>query len=190
MTVQQDRMAEDGVTRLLDLEASSKIQILSAPIQLPGVCGLCGTSRNDDRQYIDIGIWLEFYGQFYFCTFCFTEFANRLGCLMPEQAKALEDELDAARQRILEFDAKDQVLNDTINAIRSTGLFSGTDFTGIQRTIPKAMVEDSQPSLYDSIIAESGTNRTSKDTEQSDSKQGSDDVPATRDDELKFDFGL
>jgi hypothetical protein len=186
MTIQQDRTAEDGVTKLLDLEASSKIQILSAPIQLPGVCGLCGTSRNDDRQYVDIGIWIEFYGQFYFCTFCFTEFANRLGCLMPEQVKVLEDELDAARQRILEFETKDQTLNDAISTLRDTGLFSGTDLSAVRRSgTPTDEQESSRTNSNEQLSF-----GNFEDTEQSDSEQGSDDVSTTRDDESKFDFTI
>jgi hypothetical protein len=170
--------------------ATSKVQILEAPRLLPGTCMLCGTSRTDDRQYIDIGKDIQFVGVIYFCTFCMTEIANRLGCLMPEQTKALEDELDAARQRILEFETKDETLNAAINTLRDTGLFSGTDLTSFQRGIPTAMVEDSQPSLYDSILAEQRTPSINQDTEQSDSEQGSDDVSTARNDELKFDFGL
>lgn len=130
MTAQQEeRFAEDNITKLLAIAASDKIQILSAPIQLPGVCGLCGTSRNDDRQYVDIGLWLEYYGQFYFCTMCMTQMVNRLGGLTPEQAEKLNDELEQARQTILDFQNEKAAYDGAINTLRSTGLFSGTDIT-------------------------------------------------------------
>ena len=170
--------------------ASSKVQILEAPRLLPGTCMLCGTSRTDDRQYIDIGKDIQFVGVIYFCTFCMTEIANALGCLMPEQTLALENELDAARQRILEFETKDRTLNDAINTLRDTGLFSDSNSVGAGVAIPAAMVKDSEPDLYSSILAESKSNGTSEQTEQSNSKQGSDDVSTTRDDEFQLDLNL
>ena len=172
--------------------ATSKVQILEAPRLLPGTCMLCGTSRTDDRQYIDIGKDIQFVGVIYFCTFCMTEIANALGCLMPEQTKELEDELDSARQRILEFETKDQTLNDAITTLRDTGLFSGTDLSVVtrSRSIPTAMVEDSKPNLYDSILAESKLTGSNSDSKQSDSKQGSDDVSTTSSDGPEFKFDI
>lgn len=185
MTVQRDRLADDGVTRLLDLESTSKIRILDAPIQAPGVCGLCGASSGDEnRKYIDIGIWIEYYGQFYFCTFCFTEFTNRLGGHTSEQALALENELDSARQRILEFETKDAALNGAINTLRDTGLFSGTDLTVVRRRVVSEQSEESESIIQDTVRPESKTIGFDHDSEQSDSKQGSNDLSATSSDEL------
>jgi len=170
--------------------ATSKVQILEAPRLAPGTCMLCGTSRNDDRQYIDIGKDIQYVGVIYFCTFCMTQIANTLGCLMPEQTKALEDELDAARQRILEFEIKDRTLNDAITTLRDTGLFSGTDFTGIVGSAPvvvaKADISDSEPNLYDTIVSERFSIGDDQDSEQPDSEQGSSDIPATGNDEFKL----
>lgn len=170
--------------------ATSKVQILEAPRLLPGTCMLCGTSRTDDRQYIDIGKDIQFVGVIYFCTFCMTEIANALGCLMPEQAKALEDELDAARQRILEFNEKDQALNGAIDTLRDTGLFSGTDLSVVQRRFVSAESEADKSDVQDTVRTKSTTPEFSSNPEQSDSKQGSDDVPATGNDEPEFRFEL
>jgi len=183
MTVEQDRVAEDGVTKLLDFE-SSRIQILSAPIQLPGVCGLCGTSRNDDRQYVDIGIWIEFYGQFYFCTVCITEFTNALGSYTSEQSKKLEDDLDAARQRILDFQVKEAAVNDTINALRATGLFDDDSLPGV--IVPPSFIE--QQEQHSNGGNSSGNKQdvidTDNDVTEVTSKQRSDDVSSSRGNEL------
>lgn len=165
---------------------SSKVQILEAPRLNPGVCMLCGTSRNDDRQYIDIGKDIDFIGVIYFCTFCMTEVANALGCLMPEQARALENELDAARQRILEFHQKDEALNDAISSLRDTGLFSGTDFTGIRRSNVSEQPEESEPAIQDTVRSESEITGTDQDSKQPNFKQGSFDLSATGNDEFGF----
>lgn len=170
--------------------ASSKVQILEAPRLLPGTCMLCGTSRTDDRQYIDIGKDIQFVGVIYFCTFCMTEIANALGCLMPEQTAQLENELDAARQRILEFETKDRTLNDAINTLRDTGLFSGTDLTVVRGGSVPIQSEKSESILQDSNGTEPKSDRTNQEPEQFDPKQRSNDVSATRDDEFKLDLNL
>lgn len=164
--------------------ASSKVQILEAPRLLPGTCMLCGTSRTDDRQYIDIGKDIQFVGVIYFCTFCMTEIANRIGCLMPEQTKALEEELDAARQRILEFQTKDEALNGAIDTLRNTGLFSGTDLTAVHRRFVSEEPKNTEPTLFDPIETDGESDRINQDSEQSNSKQGSNDVPTITDDEF------
>lgn len=184
MAVERDRVAEDGVTKLLDMEASSRIQILSAPIQLPGVCGLCGTSRTDDRQYIDIGLWVEFYGQFYFCTFCFSQFTNRLGGLTPDQATDIENELDQARQRILEFQEKEVAINGVIDTLRATGLFTDSGILSDASVSSSSIKQDTLQ--FDDII-ERDKHKSVKPEQYSSeasSKQGSDDVPSTRSNEL------
>ena len=40
----------------------TRIKILDAPILLPGTCAVCGSSRNDDRKYIDLGIDVDHIG--------------------------------------------------------------------------------------------------------------------------------
>lgn len=145
-TDQQNRIAEDGVTRLLEIAASDRIQILSAPIQLPGVCGLCGTSRTDDRQYIDLGLWVEYYGQFYFCTFCMTQMVNRLGGLTVDQADDLNEQLNQARQTILDFQNQKAAYDGAIATLRDTGLFAGSDLIDASPIIPVAPKQDAQPS--------------------------------------------
>lgn len=162
--------------------ASSKVQILEAPRLNPGDCVMCGASRTDDRQYIDIGLTVDFIGVIYFCTKCMQEVANTLGCLMPEQTKQLEDELDAARTRILEFETKDQALNDAIDALRTVVVFNpGNRF----------VVRDSdlqhQPLISDQITAEQSRRITQdrSESEQSDSEQRPDDLSSSSD----YDFG-
>lgn len=168
--------------------ASSKVRILDAPTQLPGVCMLCGSSRNDDRKYVDIGKDIEFVGVIYFCTFCFTEIANRLGCLTQEQSAALEAELEAARARILEFHSKDEALNAAINTLRSTGLFS--DDNPIAAISIGGMVDSKNPESgqFDFSNSEQLLDQLNPKTEQSNSEQRPTDVSTARNDE-SFGFG-
>jgi hypothetical protein len=183
VSLQSDRLAEDGVTKLLDM-LSSKIQILSAPIQLPGVCGLCGTSRTDDRQYLDIGIWIEMYGQFYFCTVCTVQFTNSLGGLTAEQALELQERLEDAQLQILEFQEKEAKINGVIDTLRSTGLFNDSDVFGDSKSddlVPEGLAE-----TISGIIERDKHSpaEASNDTTKSATEQRPNDVPKPGSNEL------
>jgi hypothetical protein len=177
-------MAE-SITTYAQLE-SSRISILDAPILAPGICVLCGSSNTEDRKYADTGITVDFIGVIYFCTFCLRETANRLGCATAEQTKQLEDELDAARQTILEFQSQKAAYDDAISTLRSTGLFSGTDLSSIINPAHTPVTEQDISSEFERPKQDAP--RSNKSTKQSNSKQGSNDVPESGSDD--FSFGL
>jgi len=164
----------ESVTKYAHLE-SSRVRILDSPNLHPGTCVLCGASRNDDRKYVDIGLDIDFVGVIYFCTFCMQEVANRLGCLMPEQTKKLEDELDSARQTIINFQAQKAAYDDAINTLRSTGLFGDFDLSSI--TTPTAGPVAEQSLVAESVGSKQDVVRPNKQTKQSDSKQRPNDIP-------------
>lgn len=175
----------ESVTTYAQLE-SSRIKILDAPILNPGTCALCGASRNDDRKYVDFGLTVDYIGVIYFCTFCMTELANRIGCLMPEQTQKLEDELNVARQTILDFQKDKAALDDAVSTLRSTGLFSGTDLSPITNSANPPVAEPG--TVQDTVRTEQKSTRSSKSTKQSNSEQRSNDVSESGSDD--FSFGL
>lgn len=157
--------------------SGSRIQILNAPTQLPGICAICGTSRNDDRKYVDFGLDVDYVGVIYFCTFCMTELINRLGCLTQEQSAVLEAEVDSARKTILDFHSTKAAYDNAISTLRATGLFSGTPLVDDPpQQAPVAAVSKS----------ESKSTGTNKSTKQSDSKQGSSSISELGDDDFGF----
>jgi hypothetical protein len=164
------------------LRESTKFRVLSAPIQVPGVCASCGSSSTDDRNYVDFDMFVDYVGVIYFCTFCFDECANALGYISPEQARVLEAKLEAAEKKILDFYTKDRALNDAINLLRDSGLFDLVDgAASASNEVPSSEVNGS--SKQDDL----GTNESDKHNGKQDSEQGSPDLSATGDDEL---FGL
>lgn len=151
---------------------SSRIRVLNAPVLAPGVCCICGCGHSEDRQYIDLGIDVDYTGVMYFCTFCMTELVNVLGCATPEQYKQLQDELDSARQTILEFQQQKAAIDGVVDTLRSTGLFSSADI------IDSPSSDYAEPEhVTDFVKAERQTSGSSKNSKQSDPKQGSDDIP-------------
>lgn len=51
----------------------SRIRILEAPTESPGVCCLCGSAGGDKRTFLDFGKQLDWYGAVYFCSECINE---------------------------------------------------------------------------------------------------------------------
>lgn len=173
----------ESVMTYADL-ASSKFTVLNAPVNAPGVCAICGSSNNEDRDYVDFGLTIDYVGTIYFCTFCIQELCNRMGCLTPEQSKHLEDQLDAAKQEILTFQKEKAAINDIRDTLRTSGLFSGTDLSRITSISSKDVAKESEPDLYSTLIAEPKASGSNSNAKQSDPKQRSDDVSATGNDDL------
>ena len=46
----------------------------------PSCCSSCGSS-DSERQYLDLGLFIDYYGQVYFCTICVEEMAETIGLL-------------------------------------------------------------------------------------------------------------
>lgn len=109
------------------LRESTKFRIVPAPTQVPGICISCGSSRTDDRDYIDFGLDKDFLGTVYFCTFCMTECANTIGYISPEQARRLEAQVEYYAKKTADFYTKDRALNDAITLLRDSGLFDLVD---------------------------------------------------------------
>lgn len=72
------------------LAPSSRIQLLSRPIAHPGKCVQCGAV---DKEVIDTGVTIRWYGAVYFCLECITEMALALD-MVP--ASVLKDSERAA----------------------------------------------------------------------------------------------
>ncbi len=69
----------------LELVRMSKFRILSTPDVSPGKCANCGASKDDKRQYVDVGLQVDFYGAVFLCGFCVKELATEMGLFKPLQ---------------------------------------------------------------------------------------------------------
>lgn len=165
---------------------ASKVQILEAPRMPPGKCCICGSSNNEDRQYCDMGWEIDFFGVVYICTFCFSEVANLLGCLTPEQAEALELENERLRQEIVSFRAKELAINDAADKLRASGLFdfaSVSDGNGAGTS--RSPGAQTLTEFYDNL--QHTSNESSGSSEQDNSEQGRDDISSSKS-VSEFDF--
>lgn len=166
------------------LRESTKFRVIPAPTQVPGTCASCGSSSTEDRDYVDFDMFVDYVGVIYFCTFCFDECANALGYISPEQARRLENQVEYYATKVANFYTKDKALNDAINLLRDSGLFDLIDGpAGASNEISSSEINGS-PESDNSQSTESDQH-----PDKQDSKQGSSDLSAVRDDEL-FNLGL
>lgn len=104
---------------------SGKFSIVDSPIALPGVCVVCGSAGGiggDGRKFIDFGYSLDFYGQFYFCTHCFTEPLNALSWANPEQTESLLKQVNSQAETISRLEAENVVLRGTLDQLKLLGV--------------------------------------------------------------------
>lgn len=118
---------------------NARIQVMPIPVAAPGKCAICGYAGQDgERNYIDIGLDLDFYGVVYFCTHCFTETANQLGYGSPDQVAGLlkdkrkltDDVIGLAHER----DSLRRALESVFNG--SPGISAGNESAELPKPTP------------------------------------------------------
>lgn len=94
----------------------SKVKLVDTPYYKPGKCCNCGSSRTNDRKYIDIGLDLDWYGIVYFCTFCIREIANVAGLFKHYEDTLARIQKDDSRVEQLQRQG-DSIHNDFLSVI-------------------------------------------------------------------------
>ena len=82
----------------LEMLNMSKYRRLAVPDFAPGKCANCGSSRTNDREYLDFGLQVDWYGTVYLCSLCIADMAKTLGLYA-----AMEDEREKLKLGINDF---------------------------------------------------------------------------------------
>jgi hypothetical protein len=184
---------EVDAEKVMNENAQSRFRILNTALLAPGVCSLCGSAGDDGRQFVDFGKTVDFFGVVYFCTYCVIEAATLLG-MAPKSnytlaLSNLQEELSTMDDRYVDAKVK---LDAAMVLVRSCACSdSGIGLPATE--IPEAeLVEpvESDEQSNDSGVEQSepiGGHCESSDSDERDVDElafveGSDDVPATSDD--------
>lgn len=81
----------------------------------PGSCICCGNG-NCREGYISFGVSLEFEGEMYLCWFCVVQASEILGCLIPDEAKALRDIAEATAETNADLRNQLEETNERLDA--------------------------------------------------------------------------
>lgn len=96
----------------LEMLQMSKYSILDVPSVSPGKCGNCGSSKNDGRKYIDIGLHIDWYGAMYLCGYCVEDIARSAGLFDKVEADLREASESVAK--IEEMYQKGEALHELV----------------------------------------------------------------------------
>jgi hypothetical protein len=70
---------------------SDRVQVRAiGELQSPATCALCG-SGNCDEGYVDTGVWVDYFGNVYYCMTCVEQIIGVIGALTIAESKQLTD---------------------------------------------------------------------------------------------------
>lgn len=141
------------------METIGRFQLIKgSPPMLPGKCAICGTV-DTDREYVDFGFELDYYGVVYFCNFCLAEMVALLGYIPTDRWKMIVDENIKLENTNEELQKQNQELKDAINHL-SNLISSGSISVAIVTDVVSEDVESGSDEergnidTYDSDITE------------------------------------
>jgi hypothetical protein len=94
---------------------NSRFRLLDVAIKKPGTCLVCKSDGSDERQFVDFGKTVDWYGVVYVCTFCLGEVAKLLGL---QNVSSLAAELARYEKAVQDFGTQNAELSEQLNAAR------------------------------------------------------------------------
>lgn len=116
-----------------------RFQVLSVnELTFPHKCGTCGSFSGDNgKQYIDFGLFVEYYGNVYICTECF--YGAIKSITSPnDQSKARVRELQAVVTTLI---TENRTLRDALDNLRDSVTSSPNANTNYGNVVPNQSVE-------------------------------------------------
>jgi hypothetical protein len=141
---------------------NSRFKVLDNPILPPGTCIMCKSAGGDGRQFIDLGITVDWFGCIYFCTYCISEAGKLIG-LAPKSDWALAEK--NLQKEISKLD--DLYVNAKVSLDAARLLLRNCDCESRVTSPPDS----------DSVEADSEPESDDSDSDESGSVEGIDDVP-------------
>lgn len=99
-----------GISQLLPSGAASKqfdpdtkFKILGrGDILAPACCSSCGNG-DAERSYVDLGLFIDYYGQVYFCNICVSDMAENIGLLNETEIEFLKNQVSSTANELAEL---------------------------------------------------------------------------------------
>ena len=148
---------------------SQRVQVVPFPQALPGKCALCGAADHDNRNYVDFGLQVDFYGSVLLCGFCIKDIAEALGYLSPDDAEHnIEIMNDHIRENI-RLTSENEGLKNALRVLLDNFDLDTDEFLTRLNSLPTEQVVE-EPS--------SGEGEADNSAEQSNPESGPDAIPS------------
>lgn len=152
-----------------------KIQIIKNTEALPAKCVVCHKPVDGNREFVDFGFDIDFYGQVLFCVDCMRPVAEACDYIPYEEFKKLSDVLEISLDRGKELEADRDNIRDLLDGL--LGYKSSVAVSPEQLDVSES--EELEDSSGNTEPADSTTVGTEPDIDESDSESGQRDVPET-----------
>lgn len=160
----------------LEMLRMGKYRILDVPDVSPAKCANCGSTKNDGRKYIDVGLHVDWYGAVYFCGLCLDELAHAMDLFKDSEEKLAKAtaENDAVQELQQRGEHLHETLVETLKGIEkfyadihSPSLVGSSNVSSVSRSVeaatePRTNSTESRPSGTKSGTTKSATGAGSK----------------------------
>lgn len=109
------QVTTEETDRLTEENPNSRFRVLNVAIKKPGTCFVCKSDGGDERQFVDFGKTVDWYGVVYICTFCVSEVAKMLGL---GSVEALESKIKEQAGIIEHYESEYDLVVEQRNAAR------------------------------------------------------------------------
>lgn len=147
---------------------NSRFRLLDVAIKKPGTCLVCKSDGSDERQFVDFGKTVDWYGVVYVCTFCLSEVAKLLGL---QNVSNLTAELVRYEKAVQDFGTQNAELSEALSAsrllLRNCHCGDGNSGDSVPDSLPLDEKFDSIPEQSAFDLDESGDVEGSGDVSES-----------------------
>lgn len=146
----------------LEMLNMGKVNVVTVPHLSPGKCANCGASKEDGRKYVDIGLYIDWYGQVFFCGYCIREITKKIGLFsnLENQVAQLKREIARLEARHDNGDRLYELVDKTAKEIKEhyDGLFPNVPSVSLIVS-PGVESDKEEPSKSGAAKSEQGTTK-------------------------------
>lgn len=164
----------------MTLDPRGKVQVIRNTEALPAKCVICHKPVDGNRQFIDFGFDIDYYGQVLFCVECLSPVAEACGYVRYEDFKKLADALAIALDRGKELQEKYDNASNLLNGVlgyQPTFIVDADDVSNFDEEHLQDDDEKSEGSEPESLGPEPDSNESSTESGQRDISETTDDEP-------------
>lgn len=143
---------------VIENDPSARMQVRSrGELVAPASCAVCGNG-NHEAGYLDLGVFVDFFGTIYLCMTCITQGAETVGMYTPDEVRHLQAQVEGL---ITDRDQLASELNDARSYIANFDDLLRTKFSA-ERDASSSSSENVQevterPDSREPVLAESVT---------------------------------
>jgi hypothetical protein len=159
----------------------SKFRVINRPDVAPFKCANCLSAKEGDRQYVDFGAYVDWYGEILLCTFCLNEIGLHSGLFKAYELQILklEEELHKSKTSAISSETLKETVLHTFKEVKE--YFDSLPASGTKSVTGRDSGVDSESSSENFTESDSAAQGTKSEPVKPATKSGSKNVPSLAD---------